>query len=75
MSSKSTHTPCNRYPNTPRGSSFPAWLSARFNVPPATARLLAERAGYVIRDEWAPIYPAAAEVVASAAKAMGAAHG
>lgn len=75
MDTKQTHTAYPINPNTPRGASFPAWLSARFNVPPATARLIAQHAGYRVFEELAPVYPAVIDVAAKAINTMGAAHG
>ncbi|MDH7797521.1 MULTISPECIES: hypothetical protein [unclassified Beijerinckia] len=69
-----SHNSPSSHRSIPRGGNFESWLCARFpHVAPATARLLAERAGYV-RDEWAVFVPVAVEVVAKVSKAMGAAH-
>lgn len=75
MHSKLTHNAGNRSPNTPHGASFPAWLSARYpHIPPATARVIAQHAGYFVRDEWTAFCPVSVEMVASATKVIEVTH-
>jgi hypothetical protein len=52
---------------TPRGPNMTTWLTRHFMLPPATAAVIAQHAGFRARcDDWESLGHAAAAVIARA---------